>query len=200
MIKTKAFSMLLFLLISATANAQIFSNDRWKTHNIVTLKKSELFVEANLGINITPNKRTADFAYMAFGYGRPSATNPWRKFLPAATMPSGMTNDEMRQYIIDSTSRLHAFKLGAGWNHYFNHNIGFYAQAGWATIADFSTEAAEGATDEVQTETKETFIYNTVPVELGVTACAWKRLTAQLGFTYMWKEIPLITFGVGFTF
>jgi len=191
---------LLCSLTTLPLQAQVFSKDQWKQRNLMVLKMSELYKEFNVGVNLTPRARTADFVYLAAGYGKPTALNPWRKFLPPVTLPKGKTHDELVDYVLQSTSKLHAFKVGVGWTHYFDHTIGCYAQAGWGTIADFSTELPDEADDTAQEEDKDTFIYNTLPVELGVTVCLWKHITAQAGFTYMWKEIPLLTIGVGLTF
>ena len=101
------------------------------------------------------------------------------------------------------TDDLHAGKIGVGWNHWFNHIVGFYAQTGWGFIADLSTgDDLTDAEKALLTDTKErsTFIYNTVPVELGLTLNMWTHYHVQAGVTYMWKEIPLLTVGVGYAF
>ena len=87
-----------------------------------------------------------------------------------------------------------------GWIHYFNHSIGFYTQASWGFLADFGSPANEDTSTTTSSNSKKTFIYNTVPIELGVCINCWKHLHLQCGATYMWKEIPLLTIGVGYAF
>ena len=103
----------------------------------------------------------------------------------------------------DSTSGLHAGTIGIGWQHFFNHWIGFHMQAGWGFIADLgggnsSESVSSSSTDEE--DTKSTFIYNTVPVQAGIDFNLWNNLELQVGATYMWKEIPIITIGLGVVF
>lgn len=187
----------------ACTTAQIFTHGQWEQKNLVSLKVSQLYYEANVGINIAPQKRTADFVYFAFGYGSPTKKNAWRKFIPENEIPDGLPKDLKTKLSQSSTDDLHAGKVGVGWNHWFNHIVGFYAQAGWGFIADLST--GDDLTDEEKALLKDakernTFIYNTVPAELGLTLNLWKRCHVQAGVTYMWKEIPLLTVGVGYSF
>ena len=187
----------------ACTTAQVFTHGEWEQKNLLSLKVSQLYYEANVGINITPQKHTADFVYFAFGYGSPTKKNAWRKFIPENEIPDGIPKDLKTKLSQSSTDDLHAGKVAMGWNHWFNHIVGFYVQAGWGFIADLST--GDDLTDEEKallTDAKErnTFIYNTVPVELGLTLNVWKHYNVQAGVTYMWKEIPLLTVGVGYTF
>ena len=191
------------VMTCACTTAQVFTHEEWEQKNQLSLKVSQLYYEANVGINITHQKRTADFVYFAFGYGCPTKKNAWRKFIPENEIPEGLPKELKTKLSQSSTDDLHAGKVAVGWNHWFNHIIGFYAGAGWGFIADLST--GDDLTDEEKallTDAKErsTFIYNTVPVELGVTLNLWTHYNVQAGITYMWKEIPLLTVGVGYTF
>lgn len=183
--------------------AQVFTHDEWEQKNQLSLKVSQLYYEANVGINIVPQKHTADFVYFALAYGSPTKKNAWRKFIPENEIPDGLPKDLKTKLIESTTKDLHAGMVAVGWNHWFNHIVGCYVQAGWGFIADLST--GDDLTDEEKallTDAKErnTFIYNTVPVELGLTLNVWKHYNVQAGVTYMWKEIPLLTVGVGYTF
>lgn len=197
------FSVLATVMTCACTTAQVITNDEWEQKNLLSLKMSQLYYEANVGINIAPQKRTADFVYFAFGYGNPTKKNAWRKFIPENEIPDGLPKDLKTKLSQSSTEDLHAGKVAVGWNHWFNHIIGFYVQAGWGFIADLST--GDDLTDEEKTlltdaKERSTFLYNTVPVEVGVTLNLWRHYNVQAGITYMWKEIPLLTVGVGYSF
>lgn len=191
------------VMVCASTMAQVFTHDDWEQKNLFSLKVSQLYYEANVGINMTPQKRTADFIYLAFGYGSPTKKNAWRKFLPEQDIPDGLPKSLQEKLAQSDTDDLHAGKVAVGWNHWFSHVVGFYVQAGWGFIADLSAD--DDMTDEervllADTMEKNTFIYNTVPVEVGVTLNLWKHYNVQAGVTYMWKEIPLLTVGVGYSF
>lgn len=197
------FSVLATVMTCSCTMAQVFTHDEWGQKNLLSLKVSQLYYEANVGINIAPQKRTADFVYFAFGYGNPTKKNAWRKFIPENEIPDGLPKDLKTKLSQSSTEDLHAGKVAVGWNHWFNHIIGFYVQAGWGFIADLST--GDDLTDEEKTlltdaKERSTFLYNTVPVEVGVTLNLWRHYNVQAGITYMWKEIPLLTVGVGYSF
>lgn len=182
---------------------QVFTTDVWNQKNLVSIKVSQLYYEATIGVNLFPESRSADFVYMAFGYGRPTKKNAWRKFMPKTEILDSWPKTLKEKLSNNSTDDLHAGVVGIGWNHWFNHVVGCYVQAGWGFIADLSTD--DGLTDEEKAlladiKDKSTFIYNTVPVELGLTLNMWKHYNIQAGVTYMWKEIPLFTFGVGYVF
>lgn len=183
--------------------AQVFSAQSWQQKNMVTLKASQLYYEMNVGINLKAEQKTADFIYVAFGYGSPTRKNAWRKFMPAQDIPSGIPKTLQQKLADSDTDDLHAGMVGAGWNHWFNHTWGIYAQAGWGFICDLST-GDDLITEEKallsKSSEKETFIYNTVPVELGLSLNLWQHYTVQAGVTYMWKEIPLLTIGLGYAF
>lgn len=195
---------ILFLFLSATnVSGQMFSNVNWEQKNLLSLKASQLFYELNVGVNVYPQNKSADFLYFAFGYGRPTKKNAWRKFLPEKDMPETLTKQQQEIFSKSGMDDLYGGKIGIGWNHWFNHIVGFYLQAGWGFIADLST--GDDLPDEIvskleSAESKSTFIYNTVPVEAGLTLNLWKHYNLQGGVTYMWKEIPLFTIGVGYTF
>lgn len=194
-------------LFAATAfmntRAQVFTSDNWNQKNQVSVKASQLYYEATIGANLFPERRSADFVYMAFGYGKPTKKNAWRKFMPKTDILDSWPKTLKEKLSNSNTDDLHAGMVGFGWNHWFNHVVGCYAQAGWGFIADLSTD--DGLTEEekkllADTKEKSTFIYNTVPVELGLTLNMWKHYTIQAGVTYMWKEIPLLTVGIGYAF
>lgn len=201
----RVLGILVLLLAAAGARAQMFTDGVWEQKNLATAKVSELYGEVTLGINVRPQHKTANFVYFALGYGKPTKRNPWRKFTPKNNVPDGLTDELTEKLGNNGTSHLHGGKIGVGWMHWFNHIIGCYAQAGWGFIADLSTN--DDLTQEEKAlltaagmKDKTTFVYNTVPVELGVTLNVWKHYHGQVGFTYMWKEIPLITFGIGYAF
>lgn len=186
-----------------STHAQVFTDDVWTQKSVVSLKVSQLYYETTIGVNLFPQKRSADFVYMAFGYGSPTKKNAWRKFMPETEILDSWPKTLKEKISDSSTDDLHAGMVSVGWNHWFNHVIGCYVQTGWGFIADLST--SDEFLDEekalmAETKEKSTFIYNTVPVELGLTLNLWKHYTVQAGVTYMWKEIPLLTFGIGYTF
>lgn len=191
------------VFITLNAKAQVFANEVWEQKNLVSVKASQLYYEANIGANLFPHKRSADFVYMAFGYGRPTKKNAWRKFTPKNDIPDNLPKSLKEKMSNSGTDDLYAGKISVGWNHWFNHIVGCYVQAGWGFIADLST-GDEFSEEEkfllADTMEKNTFIYNTVPVELGLTLNVWKHYNVQAGVTYMWKEIPLLTLGIGYTF
>lgn len=190
-------------MLASSAYAQIFTNDVWEQRNVVSMKMSQLYGEVNIGVNLSPEKCSADFLYMAFGYGKPTKKNAWRKFTPENGVPNGLPKALKEKLSNSGIDDLHAGMIGIGWNHWFNHTIGCYAQTGWGFIADLST-----GNDLTQEEKKQlansgerrTFIYNTVQIEIGLTLNTWKHYDIMMGVTYMWKEIPLLTIGMGYTF
>jgi len=183
--------------------AQMFSDDDWDDqHFLIMGKWSQLFYELNFGITGSTDEY-ADFVYFSVGYGKPNTKNAWRKFLPESKQAAPTSKEEMQAKQDDSTSGLHAGTIGIGWQHFFNHWIGFHMQAGWGFIADLgggnsSESVSSSSTDEE--DTKSTFIYNTVPVQAGIDFNLWNNLELQVGATYMWKEIPIITIGLGVVF
>lgn len=189
--------------VAMNAKGQVFTNDTWNQKNLVSVKASQLYFEAIVGANLFPERHSADFVYMAFGYGKPTRKNAWRKFMPKTEILDSWPKTLKEKLSDSSTDDLHAGMVSVGWNHWFNHVIGCYVQAGWGFIADLSTD--DGLTEEEKTllsgvMDKSTFVYNTVPVQLGLTLNLWKHYNIQTGITYMWKEIPLFTFGVGYVF
>lgn len=190
-------------LSAINVSGQMLSHDIWKQKAQMSIKVSQLFYELNVGVNICPQRKSADFIYFAFGYGKPNRKNAWRKFLPEKEMPETLTKQQQELFSKSGMDDLYGGKVGIGWNHWFNHIVGFYLQAGWGFIADLST--GDDLPDDIvsqleSSESKGTFIYNTVPVEAGLTFNLWKHYQIQGGMTYMWKEIPLLTIGVGYTF
>ena len=191
------------LFFALGVEAQVLCHDEWEQKNLISLKMSQLYYEMNVGVNVTPQKHSADFIYMAFGYGRPTKENAWRKFTPENNIPDGIPKALKEKLSNSGTEDLYAGKIAVGWNHWFNHTVGGYMQAGWGFIADLST--GDDLTDAEKallagSNERSTFIYNTVPVELGVTLNLWTHYHVQAGVTYMWKEIPLLTVGLGYAF
>lgn len=185
-------------------DASMFSDDDWDDqHFFVMGKWSQLFYELNFGITGSQSE-SADFVYFSIGYGKPNTKNAWRKFLPESKQAAPTSKEEMKAKTDDTTSGLHAGTIGIGWSHYFNHWIGFHAQAGWGFIADLgggnSAATSTTSTSSDEEDTKSTFIYNTVPVQAGLDFCLWNNLLLQVGATYMWKEIPIVTVGLGLAF
>ena len=201
--KCKVACYIIAAIATLNTNAQIFSNDVWEQKNFASLKVSQLYYEANIGINLFPQKQSADFIYFAFGYGKPTKKNAWRKFTPENQIIETWPKSLKEKINNNGTNGLHAGKIGIGWNHWFNHIIGCYIQAGWGFVADLSTGDNFTAEEKVllsNVREKSTLIYNTVPVEIGLTLNLWKHYQIQGGVTYMWKEIPLLTIGIGYAF
>lgn len=210
----KHFVMMVFALLGLTAlpakaqlfyEAAFFSDDDWDNqHTFVMGKWSQLFYELNIGITGSRDEY-ADFVYFSVGYGKPTTKNAWRKFLPKSQQAAPTSKEEMKAKIDDTTSGLHAGTIGIGWKHYFTHWIGFHVQAGWGFIADLgggNSSATSTNTDAMEEEddSKSTFIYNSVPVQAGVDFCFLNNLLLSAGVSYMWKEIPIITLGLGLAF
>lgn len=192
-----------FLFVSNPVDAQMFEGSaRWDDDDESTLivgKWSQLFYEVNVGWNVSDFEHYANFLYFGIGVGHPVNTkNAWRKFLPKQQIPSN--EEEAELFGSMNTDDVYGGKVGMGWIHYFNHSIGFYTQVSWGFLADFGSPADDDVSTTTSSNTKKTFIYNTVPVELGLCINCWKHLHLQCGATYMWKEIPLVTVGVGYAF
>lgn len=190
-----------------SVNAQMFSDDDWNEHFLIMAKWSQLFYELNFGITPSTDE-TANFVYFSIGYGKPTTKNAWRKFLPKSQQAAPTSKEEMLAKKDDTTSGLHSGTIGIGWQHLFNHWIGFHIQAGWGFIADLgggnssssTSTSSSSSTSTETTDTKSTFIYNSAPIQAGIDFNLWKHLELQVGATYMWKEIPIITLGIGVVF
>ena len=214
------------------ADAQIFSDSSWDQKTVIMGKYSPLFYEPNVGANVSPDNYSADFIYFGIGYGKPSSSNEWRKFLSQQqqaetppqqpsqpTQPSGPSSGNDGNTLQQpsqpsapsapegSMSGLHSGMIALGWQHFFNHIIGFHVQAGWGFIADFgsgdensSKMQSNSSSSDKEEGGKKTFIYNGVPTQVGIDINLWENLTLQVGATYMWKESPYITVGIGVTF
>lgn len=206
----KIITLLLGILFAASSQqvtAQMFDgHESWDDDEktIATLKWSQLFYEINVGFNLRDTYKNryidyrADFLYLGFGVGYPVNTiNAWRKFLPEQQIPENEAEAEL--FGTMDTKSVWGGKIGIGWIHYFNHAIGIYSQLSWAFLGDFGSGASSTLTS-TSAASKSTFIYNTVPVEAGVCLNMWHHLHLQGGVTYMWKEIPLLTVGLGATF
>lgn len=198
-----ALSLAIFLLLPASVNAQMFESDAdWDKDNestLITAKWSQLFYEVNVGWNVSGSEEYANFLYFGIGVGYPVNTdNAWRKFLPKQKIPDN--EEEAELYGSMNTDDVYGGKIGFGWIHYFNHTIGFYTQVSWGFLADFGSPSDEDTSTSTDSSSKKTFIYNTAPIELGLCLNCWKHLHLQGGVTYMWKEIPLLTVGVGYNF
>lgn len=204
----KLFRLLLIGIILLSqgdyAEAQMFDADEfWDDEDekaLLTAKWSQLFYEINIGFNVRDGfEYQADFVYFGFGVGYPVNTkNAWRKFMPAQKIPENEQEAELFGSM--DTNNIWGGKIGLGWIHYFNHAIGFYTQLNWAFLGDFGTGASSTSMYEGADATKSTFIYQTAPVEVGLCVNMWKHLHFQGGVTYMWKEIPLLTIGLGANF
>lgn len=176
-------------------------------HTLIMCKWSQLFYELNIGITGS-TRRSANFCYFSAGYGKPNTENAWRKFLPASQQAAPTSKDEMLAKQDDNTKGLHAGTIGVGWQHFFTHWIGFHVQAGWSFIADLGggnssssvTTSSSTSSDDSSSDDKSTFIYNSAPIQAGLEFCLWRHLELQGGVTYMWKEIPILTVGVGVVF
>lgn len=198
-----AIILVAFSSLSIPARAQIFGGDtRWDDDDERTLimaKWSQLYYEINMGWNLSDYERYANFLYFGIGVGYPVNTeNAWRKFLPQQKIPDNESEAELFGSM--NTDDVYGGKLGMGWIHYFNHSIGFYTQLSWGFLADFGSPSDEDTSTSSDSSSKKTFIYNTVPIEVGVCAYCCKHLHLQAGITYMWKEIPLATVGIGYVF
>ena len=190
-----------------TSAATMFSDDDWTEQRTLLMGKwSQLFYEVNVGINVSPRtyKTSADFIYFSLGYGKPNTSNAWRYFLPDSKQQAPDSQEEHQQMVDDSTNGLHAATVGIGWQHFFTHWIGFHMQAGYGTILDLgggnASTTSSSSSSSQETDTKSTFIYHSAPVQAGLDFCFWNQLEVQVGATYMWKEIPIITLGLGITF
>lgn len=201
----KLFILLLgcILLSNVKTHAQIFSRNIWYEKNIVSFKVSQLYYESDIAINLNKGKHCADFFYIGLGYGKPTKTNAWRKFIPPRETPENLSPQQQEVFSNLGVNDIHAGKISLGWNHWFTHYIGLYFQTGWGFVVDLSdgSEIPDDIYNKVSSmEQKNAFVYNTVPLELGVTLNLWKHYNIQGGVTYMWKEIPLLTVGVGYAF
>lgn len=233
---TVLFGLCLFFI---PAQGQIFSDYRWDQKTIIMGKYSPLFYELNIGVNVTPDSYSADFLYFSVGYGKPSATNEWHKYLDKKqsgdapsqpsqpSQPSGPsgqsgpsgpssgggnpssggdipTQPSAPSAPTGSMSDLHGGQLSIGWQHYFNHSFGFHLQAGWGFVADFGSDEAPQPTstssNNSKDEVKSMYIYNGVPVQAGIDLSLWENLIIGVGATYMWKDLPVVTVGIGITF
>lgn len=201
----KKFILLVFCCIfSVTYNfthAQMFeASADWKDgeKTIAIGKWSQLYYELNVGFSVKQDYEKADFLYFGLGVGYPVNTeNAWRKFLPQQKIPDNEQEAELFGSM--DTKDVYGGKLGMGWIHYFNHTVGMYTQLSWGFLADFGSPD-DDISSSTDSSSKKTFIYNTVPVEVGICFNMWKHLHIQGGVTYMWKEIPLLTIGIGANF
>jgi len=200
----KTFLLLSLLSVFSTIStkAQVFEGDAdWEDNEktIIIGKWSQLYYELNVGWDVTSGSEShADFLYGSIGLNWDVSTeNAWRKFLPKQKIPDN--EEEAALFGSMDTKDVYAGKIGFGWIHYFNHSIGMYAQASWGFLADFGSPSDEDTSTTSSSDSgKKTLIYNTVPVEIGVCLNCWKHLHIQGGITYMWKEIPLLTVGIGY--
>lgn len=219
------------LSISSVCKAQVFSDDDWEDQKTMVMAKwSPLYYELNVGINVNNSRYSdgADFVYFSLGYGKPTTKNSWKNILPTQQAPndSGMSTGRPSQNSGSQqtppsngggdmpegdTSGLHAGTIGIGWQHFFNHVIGFHVQAGWGFIANFGgnnapsepsapSSRASSSMQEPEAGEQKTFIYNSVPVQAGLDLNLWTNLNLQVGVTYMWKGNPVPTIGLGVAF
>lgn len=201
--KILAILVFAFSINSFSVKAQMFeASADWEDNErtIAIGKWSQLYYELNVGWNITKDNYSnkADFLYFGLGVGFPTLENAWRKFLPAQKIPDN--EEEAELFGSMDTKDVYGGKLGMGWIHYFNHSVGIYTQLSWGFLADFGSPDDTSTISTTDSSSKKTFIYNTVPIELGLCFNLWKHLHVQGGVTYMWKEIPLLTVGIGANF
>lgn len=193
---------LIMSLLSYSAEAQIFDGGaKWRSDEktLITAKWSQLYYELNMGWNVSGYKSYANFIYFGIGVGYPvNKKNAWCEFLPKQKAPSNEAEAELLGAM--STDDVYGGKLGIGWIHYFNHAIGFYTQLSWGFLADFGSPSDDGSSTSSDSNSKNTFIYNTIPIEVGICVNCLKHLNLQGGVTYMWKEIPIATVGIGYNF
>ncbi|MBO4907531.1 MAG: hypothetical protein J5486_10980 [Bacteroidaceae bacterium] len=162
--------------------------------NSVSIRISQLYYEAGWNITLPKSRHSSEMLRFAIAYGKPTRHNAWRKFMPEIIgIPSATA---------PSTEHLYAGLIAAGWTHWFSNVLGLYGQIGWGFIADLSQDnlASDLTNSELPTDEKTTFIYNTMPMETGLSIKPWKHWLAEIGVTYMWKEIPLLTIGLGYAF
>lgn len=196
-----AFVVLLTAILPVTVHSQCLKKNAWKEKSLIAVKYSQLFYEATAGINVKASSSIADFIYFAFGYGKATRHNAWRKFLPVNAVEADWPDNLKQKVLSQGDDGLHAWKIGLGWNHWINHSLGGYVQIGWCGITDLSDDLS--LTEEEQSmihKDKKTFIHNTVPIEAGLTVNLWQHWHAQVGVTWLWKEIPLLTAGIGYAF
>lgn len=174
-------------------------NTHLSTH-FLTLRHNQLFTQLGLGINMT-RSRHPGYLYIAAGYGKPNERGAWRKFIPPFDPPQGFTNEQLQILAGKGYRGLHALTYAIGWNQYLGRCISTYCQVGWATVIDLSSPPAEIDLSNLENGTeKKTLLYNTIPIEAGLSVDVWKGLTLQGGLTYYWKEIPLLTGGIAYAF
>lgn len=200
--QNRVFVIIIACLHVSIIWAQENSREKWDSKNIVALKASELYVEANIGVKVSKSNERADFLYICLGYGKPSRTNTWTRFLPSVPTTEDMSPSELEALRSLNTNSVHAGMIGLGWNHWFNHTFGCYASVGWGFMADFSSdpESIRLLMAKAGKQDKSLFIYNTAPVEAGITLNVLKQWTLSGGVTYMWKEVPTFTLGIGYIF
>lgn len=234
-IQRKFCAVLCLTLYCYNLNAQMLSTDHWNQKTVIMGKYSPLFYEINVGTNLTDKKYYADFLYFSVGYGKPSAQNEWSKYLtqnngeinPQSSQPSPPSQPESPSRAsfqassepiqpseptapaapTASMSGLHAGQIALGWQHFFNHWIGFHVQAGWGFVADLGSDedkqdnnTPNSSGDNEEQQDKKTFVYNGVPTQVGIDFNLWQHLVLQVGAIYMWKERPYLTLGLGATF
>ena len=200
----KATLFLLFIIAPIMTSTAQDTEHVGKEHNLlVTAKISQLYGELGIGAPVSRKHSDTDIVYVAFGYGYPTRKNAWRKFIP-----QNIVLEEWPKELKDKVSQrgmdgIHAGKVGIGWYHWVSRRVGFYLQTGWGFVADLAEEE-ELTEDEIalleMAGEKKTFLYHTLPVEAGIAISMWKSFHVQAGLTYMWKEIPLLTLGVGCSF
>jgi hypothetical protein len=196
MLRHTAVFIFLVILIPVKSSGEETTKD--VKRNLWSLHISQLYTGVTVGI--APLK---DKTYLSLGvaYGKPTRKNAWRKFIPQFAVTDDMSDDAKEVLQNMSTKDLHAGMISVGVCREMVHRVSLYGQVGWGFVVDLSaaTEEEKEALDS-DNSGKNIFIYNTVPVELGVNVDVWKGWSIQGGITYLWKEIPLLTLGVGYVF
>lgn len=200
---TKHIAILFLMALFSQSSFAQYGQEDWEEDEhqnaVITAKWSQLFYEVNVGRNARARyneDNKANFVYFAAGVGKPSQKNAWRYWLPQQETPS--ERPEAGTTTILSSDDLYAGKLGLGVTHYFNHIFGFYTQLSWAFIADLGVP--DDAVSGNENDDKKTIIYNTLPIECGVAFNFGYHFAVQGGVTYMWKQVPYITLGLGIHF
>lgn len=188
--------ILLVILISVKSFGEETTGDGKR--NLWSLRVSQLYTGVTVGI--APFKEKT---YLSLGvaYGKPTRKNAWRKFIPQFTITDDMSDDAKEVLQKMSTRDLHAGMISVGVCREVMRRVSLYGRVGWGFVVDLSAATEEEKeTLDSDNSGKNIFIYNTVPVEIGVSVNVWDGWSVQGGITYLWKEIPLLTLGVGYIF
>lgn len=194
----KRTAILIFTLCFNFVESHGKENNVGEKQNLWSLRISQLYTEISVG-TLPFNGNT--YLSLGMAYGKPTRKNAWRKFIPQFVSSEDMSEGAKDVLQNMSTKDLYAGMISVGVCHEFFNRVSLYGQIGWGFVVDFSAATAEEK-EVLDTDNsgKNIFVYNTAPVELGVGINVWKGFVVQGGVTYLWKEIPLLTLGVGYVF